>query len=353
MNVTELYGLAKWYGIYFGEMNRLYSALYTTLQHNSTQPNQLPVEEKLNELVLFLQGMRMQELSLHQMKLLTELDVGDILGPIGAQNVADVVKTASYDPASTATKLNAAVQATNNAQIKLAAYSSAVTGLGIPLQDYEPEEGIFIVRVGFKDNAAIQNIADWKNSADDWFMIIRGLALVAGEAPEDTKIVGVANGSIILVLATTCVVTSLLAKIAKHISGISKEVLGLGVELESLRQKKIMTKTMEAEFTKLQKKARDEGLKAINSELELSIVTNPEINGEAKVALEKSIEKLLKFGELGGDLDFIVPPQEENGVEQTELGSTDTHSDIQQVRQLVEEYQQTREAIRLLEGSTK
>jgi hypothetical protein len=349
MNVTELYGLAEWFKAQYNELAKHYNALYTTLNHNATQPNQQPVESVLNDLISFLKGMNLGELSLQQLGLLADLKVENLLGPLGAQNISEMVKTASYDPASTANKLQAAANAIGQAQQHLTAYSVAVNNLGISPDVFNNEDGLFVVRVGFRNEASIENVVDWKNSSEEWYHIIRGLALVAGEAPEQTKIVGVANGSIILILAATCAVTSLLARIAKHITSTARDVVSLETAQEDLRQKRILTKVMESEFSKQQKKAREDGMKAINEELATAIPADAP--GDAKNALEKSIEKLLKFGEDGGDLDFVVPPEIEEGGAAREDATTAPRNDIEQLRKIVHDYQDTRESLKLLEHS--
>jgi hypothetical protein len=352
MNVTELYGLAEWYKTKYPELYKRYYDLQTTLTHNANNPNQQPVEGGLNDLINFLREMNLGELSLQQLTLLSDLKVENLIGPTGAHDIAQTVKTASYDPASTASKLQAAVNAISLANERLSAFSTAVSNLGIAQSSYENEEGQFIVRVGFKNKAEIENIVNWKESSEEWFHIIRGLALVAGEAPENTKIVGVANGSIILVLATTCAMTSLLARIAKHISSAGKEVISLGSELESLRQKRFITKTMENEFAKLQKKAREEGLKAINDEI--AALIPKETQGDVKTALEKSISSLLKFGEAGGELDFVVPPTENDAeISAEDDVGTITQNEIEKLREIVHQYQEAREAIKLLTHSKR
>src|SRR5690606_37578263 len=111
--------------------------------------------------------------------------------------------------------------------------------LGIASESLDEKEGYVTVRVGFKNDASIRNVKDWKTSAEDWYQIVRGLALVCGEAPEDTKVVGASTGSVILILSATYTFSKLLATISKHITGIAKDVIGVRVALEDLRGKKL------------------------------------------------------------------------------------------------------------------
>ena len=352
MNVIELFELAEWYKSDFREMHKHYNTLHAVLQNNATQPTQQPVEEPLENLVAFLSGMDLGKLSLQQLKLLEQLGVGNLVGKVGAAYVVSTVKTATYDPSTTQHKIEAAMQRVSEAEEQLSAYASAVTELGIEPDTFEDVEGRIIVRIGFREDASIKNMSDWKSSSEDWYNIVRGLAMVAGEAPEDTKIIGATNGSVVLVLAATAAVTKLLAMISKHITGIAKNIISVGIARENLRQQKILTKTMETEFTKLEKKTRGDGIAAINKDL--AKMVSKDAQGDIKSALEKSITKLLEFGESGGDVDFVAPPEAEpSEVEDENMELADEAlAEIENIRDLILEYQEEREAVKLLEDQT-
>lgn len=352
MNVIELFELAEWYKSNFEGLRNLYSTLHSVLKNNATQPSQQAVEEPLGKLVSFLSKMNLGELSLQQLKLLQQLGVSHLVGKEGVSYINNTIKTATYDPASTEQKINTALQKIEEVNQRLSGFSSAVTELGIKPDSFEGVEGRIIVRIGFKDDASINNVSDWKSSSEDWYNIIRGLAMVAGEAPEDTKVIGATNGSLILVLAATAGVTKLLAMISKHITGIAKDVISVGIERENLRQKKMLSKEMENEFINMEKTKRTDGITTVNKELAKMMPKGTQ--GDIKNAIETSITKLLEFGENGGDVDFVTPPEIELVVEDgvAEKRSDEALAEFENIRKLILEYQEEREAVKLLEDNS-
>lgn len=50
----------------------------------------------------------------------------------------------------------------------------------------EEIEGRVTIRVQFKDEASISDVAKWKKWSNEWHEIVRGVALCIDESPEDT-----------------------------------------------------------------------------------------------------------------------------------------------------------------------
>jgi hypothetical protein len=238
------------------------------------------------------------------------------------------------------------VEAISAGNQKLQGYSAAVDQLGFARRELDDEDGRITVRIGFRNDASIKNVKDWKVSADDWYQIVRGLAMATGEAPEDTKVVGASTGSIILILSATYAFSKILAAIARHITGAAKEILTLQMSVEDLRQKKILTKTMEAEFQKLQSEVRAKAEKTIETEIKKLVLGAAD--GEKANAVTKSVQKLLKFGEDGGDIDFVAPPAADDESEEDDPKSDDMIAAIAEVRNAIASYQNEREAVKLL-----
>ena len=348
MDAFEIQGLASWFKSYFKDIRQRMDALHAILSNNASQQAQQPVEDALNSLTDLLKHVRLEELNLQQLQLLERMEVADILGPQGAANIASLVRTASYDPASVEQKINARITRINQASQKLTAVAASLDELGFVPEEYDDEDGRITVRVIFRRDASIDNVADWKASAESWYQIIRGLAMALGEAPEDTKVMGASKGSLILVLSTTCTLTAALLVITKHVTGMAKEVISVQSAMEDLRQKKLMTETMKLELDKLVAKKREEGIAAIEADLANMI---PGLKGEKKNSLDRSIEKLLDFSEKGGDLDFVEPPIGDDQQVEEDAGKEQSPMSVQmaEARRLIQEYQEERESLKQLE----
>ncbi len=349
MNITELFNLSEWYKSYFPKLLQNYNALHSVISNNAQQPNQQPIAEYLKNLQTFLASMDTAQLSLQQVKVLQELKVFELIGQEGVLFVEKTVRTNSYDPATSSAKLSAAIQNISSANERLTAYVNAINGMALEPRIVDEHEGRIIVRVGFKKDASINNVTDWKDSSKDWYDIIRGLALAARESPEDTKIVGATNGSIILVLAASALVTGLLAKIITHATKVSLDVITIQSAVEDLRQKRILTKTMENEFNKQEKSIRENGTKTIQAEVRKQLPNGTD--GEVMNALDSSITKLLEFGEKGGDVDFVAPPEDEIEGEVDSVATADPLlEEFKKARAAIQEYQYQRENLKLLEN---
>jgi hypothetical protein len=346
MEVSELVGLAEWFESQVPSVRDAYQNLLTVLQHNASQSDKRPLETELNRLEGALLGMSFDELSLQQIRVLERLDVRQYLGAEGASFVDEVVRTANYDPATAVTRVQAVVTNIDNARNNLNAFQRVTTELkaGVTEPDQPPDR--IIIRVGFENDANIDNVADWRDSSREWYEIIRGIALAANESPEDTKVLGAATGSVILILAGTVAVTTMMAAISKNISSVARDVIGVGVERENLRQKKLLTAAMEAELKKIEQKKRADAVKTVMTELKKYLPTN--VLGDAKVALEASVKKLLDFNEKGGIVDFVAPPEPDEGKEGEGPADDKGRQLLADARKVIHEYQGERESLRLL-----
>ena len=346
MDVSELHHLADWYIDHYTNLNSLYNAVLSPIQHNANQPGKQPVENQLDSLLSYLRTMKFDELSLQQLRMLSTLGVDRFVGSTGSDFIEAIIRTSDYDPATAATKINQALSTLSEAHSGFSSYRKAIEALKIA--DSEPKSltDTITVRVGFQSDASIENITDWKVSAQDWYDIIRGLALAANEAPEDTKIVGASTGSIILILAGTLSVTTLLALISKNIASVAKDIIGIRNQIETLRQQKLLTTVIEKELKKQETTKKDQALKEIISLIKKQ---TPGLDGEQVTADESSIKKLLTFNEKGGNVDFVAPDTDGDDPDEDESeGNEERRGALAAVRSAIHEYQEVREQIKLL-----
>lgn len=342
MNVNELRKLAQWFEDEAPALIDLYTALLTPVRHNASGQQQTPLEGQLNALIEHLKEMNFQELSLEQLAVLEDRSVSGYLGKAGARFVEETIKVSNYDSTTASSRLEAAISELNQTLSALRSYSQALDMIGIEPDDFEPADNGITIRIGFRGGASIDHVGDWKESAKDWYDIVRGIALAVGEPPENTRVVGATSGSIILWLVATAGVTFLLARISKHITSIAKDLIGIEAAKENLRQQKLLTKAIEDDLN-----GQIEGKKASAKELVLAEVKKaiPQIDGERENALMNSVQKLLAFSRAGGDVDFVAPLSEEEGEDGEAEGVA---AYLAEAREAIVEYQATRDEIRLL-----
>lgn len=350
MNVNELRQLSQWFTEDYSRLNSLYSGVLSPIQHNASQPNKQPLEEQLEALLRFLRRMTFDELSVQQLETLSALGVDKHLGVDGARFVDALIRTAEYDPNTASAKIQEAMEKLSEVNSHFLAYLNATESLGFGRKEQIDDLNAITIRVGFRNDASIEHIKDWKDSSKDWYDIVRGVAMAAGEAPENTRVVGASTGSIILILAATATVTGLLALISKHVASVAKDVVGISSQIEDLRSKKFLNGVMETELKKLQKEKKDNAQIDIIAAIKARI---PDLDGGQVTALEASVKKLLTFNEKGGNVDFVAP--EANDEDADESGEADADREaLDEVRAMIRDYQATREEIKLLEHkSTK
>lgn len=351
MNVSELRHLAEWYTEHFSRLNSLYTALISPIQHNAGQPTKQPLEDQLEQLLEYLRAMSFEVLSLQQLQTLSTLGVDRYLGVEGANFVEGLVRKADYDPSTAGTKLQEALNKLGELNPHFSSYLTTTKTLGFSDVDLTEDADAIIIRVGFQSEAGIEHLTDWKDSARDWYDIIRGVSMAAGEAPEDTKVVGASTGSIILFLSATAAVTTLLALISKNVSSVAKDVIGIGNEIEDLRAKRWLNREVEKQFRDMQKERKSKALETIMGEIRKRF---PGIDGEQSTALETSIKKLLAFNEKGGNLDFVAPPEASFENDQDDDGNSEDggRASMAEARSLIHEYQALREQMKLLENKS-
>lgn len=341
MDIRELEKLAVWYGEHFDRIGPVYQALIAPIQHNATQPQKIPVEEPLNELIRHLRRMDFEVLSIEQLKLLDRLEVSPYIGQEGADHADAIVRTANYDPNTANAKLIEALGKLGNVRSYLDHFLQSLSQL--ELRNQEEDSDFITIRVSFHNEASITNMAEWKRSATDWYDIIRGIAMLRDEAPEDIKVVSATKGSIILTLAAGAAVTELLARIAKHITGTAKDVLELAHSREELKQKKMLTKVMADEFDRITAEKKANTVQEIVGEFQEVLGDSA---GDKLTALTKSVEKLLKFNEKGGTVDFVMPENEDE-VDEDEA-PTAAPSGMLAAKRAIQDYQEVREQVKLL-----
>jgi hypothetical protein len=349
MNIDELRQLSDWFVLHFSELNSLYGGLLSPIQHNASQQSKQPVESQLDALLAYLREMKFDELSVQQLRMLSSLGVNGYIGRDGANFVESAIRTSDYDPTTAANKISVAVTTLSQAHSAFSAYRASLKPLGLDQSVDAGESHAITIRVGFQNDASIDNVTDWKESAKDWYDIIRGLALASNEAPEDTKVVGASTGSIILILAGTLSVTTLLALISGNVASVAKHVIGIGNQIEDLRHKKLLNSVIERELRKQEQDTKDKALSEIVDAIKLKI---PDLDGEKVAGLEGSIKKLLLFNEKGGNVDFVAP--EVDGADPTSdpEGNKEIRTALVEARAAIHEYQSVREQIKTLTDMT-
>lgn len=347
MNVHELFKFSDWFLGYATAIQSGYLTLAQVLQHNATQAQKQPVSEPMEALRRTLAAVPLEQLTNEQIALLKNFGIEHLVGREGANFIRRTVVRSDFDPATAAKEIQDAGQSISNTISVMDQIRTSLRNLKFVSELDDHVAGRVTVRVQFKEDASISDVSDWKKWANEWNDIVRGVGMCIGESPEDTRVIGASKGSLVLILSGTAAFVSLLAVITKHLSYIVKEGLVIANAVEDLRHKKILNRTIENSLNAEKKKLADEGVKTIVSETKKAL---PEkINGEQEAALTKAVEKFLRFNELGGDVDFVSPPESESeDADDLPVGARE----IAEIRKTIAEIRGIRNEVKLLTDQT-
>lgn len=343
MDVKELYDFSKWYLEHAQDSLRQYQELHKKLNHNATQSNKQPVRDDLNTLLSTLRDMPFQELTNEQTELLEREGIEKYLGTVGAKNLERVVKSGRFDPASAASDLQEIINSLNQSGNRIKSIHSSLS----EIVNFDSETSSFeqiTIRVHFKETAAISDVGDWKEWADEWYEILRGVTMSVGEAPENVKVLGAHQGSVIMVLGATAAVTGTLLLISNHLTKIALNSLQVANGVADFKQKLRLNKTIADGLEKAIEQSEKADLKDLLITVKESLPAP--IDGEQENALKRSIDKYKKFTEQGGEVDFIAPPDPDE-IDGEDLDVQDIER-IENVRENIDKLRDTREETRLL-----
>ena len=344
MDIIDILALDEWVNSFVPPALERYKPLAAVLQNNSQPQAAQPVEPPLDKLIAFLKSMPTEELSSQQMEVLEALDVLHLLGRQGAYWIRKTVQTATYDPATTNSKVQDAVSSLQQSIAKTKAFAASAKDLGFDLENAAPPDGFFKVSVCFREKVSIDTVSDLKNRTNDWFKIIAGVAEAIGEKPEDTQVIGVANGSIWVVLGTTAAMTKVLAIVSKYAREVASDVIGILNDIEDYRAKKRMNELIEKGLQQALNEAKENGFARIMEELQPLLPKD--FSPEKSSKLETSIKQMLAFVEKGGDVDFSTPADMDPNDEDYD---EEVAGIVAEVKEMIADAQTAKQSVLLLE----
>ncbi len=259
MNVNEVMGLANWLNDHVQPAMNVYEQLAAAMEQNANNGSKVPLCEHLDAVEHALRAMPVEQLTFQQTDVLDEKEVLQLLGERGWRFVERTVKEGNFDPASAATDIRKAKQTIDNAVTLFGASRNALSAVGMRDEaEYDSSEKV-AVRIRFKDAVEISNISQLKSRTADWYDISRGLAMAAGEKPEDIEVKGATTGSIIIILGTTLTVAKIIALIMKQVASIVKSSMEIAHTLQDWKMRKVADAEVEQALLTRRKRIEESG----------------------------------------------------------------------------------------------
>jgi len=346
MNVSELFDLTHWVTneIVATKIPQKCQVLQQILQQHS-QPNQQkqPFETQKNNLTETLKKVPLRKLTKDQLLFLRELGIAQAVGDEGIAVIEDILFKNVIDVATSSQKLQQIHQEIAKGIQKSDQIKAGLDGCVFE-EEYETENEV-LIRVSFTGKATMANVTDFKSWGNIWYEIGRGIAMAHNASPEDVKIVGATKGSIIIELAVIASIATTTSGIILAALKVAEKVLDIRKKAEEIRNMKLNNKKLADDIEKEAEKEKTAGIEDISTKIIKKLKLKKDGEGDKTNALEKAVKNLVDFIESGGEVDFIIPEEEDKNEENK--NATPNYGNL---RVTFQEIRQLETKIKLLES---
>jgi len=348
MNVSELYDLTYWIDeeIVNTEIPEKYQQLHQILHQNSQPNNQnQPFESQKDDLLKAIKAVPLTQLTKEQLVFLRALGIAQAVGKEGTRTIEDVLYRNVLDIATSVNKIQ---QIHQKLKEGIKTSNQIKTGLNecIAPEEYEIDKEVMI-RVTFTGNATMSNVSDFKKWGNTWHEIGRGIAMAHNAAPEDIRIIGATKGSVTIELATSPEIAITTSMIILFALELAQKILDIRKKAEEIKNLQLQNKQLAKDIKKEATKAKQAGVDQICERLMVELTIEKDGNGDKAIALDKAVKDLIDFIEFGGEVDFIVP--DENDDEDNEEGEEVSRPEYEKLRNTITDIRLLEDKLKLLE----
>ncbi len=336
MQVSELHQLTDWIEEHIKERNILdsYHSLHHRLQENAQQgQQQQPFENEKKQLLLALKNTPLDQLTIIQLEFLHAMGIGTHVGPASVKDVEDILFRNVIDVATAASKIAEKIQSISEGIRKSDSIREGLGEYDAPDDDIGDDE--VLVRVIFSNDASISNVVNLKEWSRQWHDIARGIAMMHNAPPEDVKIIGAGRGSVIIELVVNCGIAATIMTIVRQAFDIAKRYAEIKYIAERTRAAKIRNNRIASQIEAEAEKEKNEAIEKIASKIKSA---GKKKDGETSNALQRSVKNLVEFLSKGGELDWVIPEEEDETEDSAELNKlTDRRKlqeSLQEIRRL-------------------
>lgn len=316
MNVIELYRLTQWVNeeIVQQDLPQKYSQLHSVLQQNS-QPNQpkAAFENQQTELIDLITEIDLTRITRDQTSFLDELEILPALGQNGVDRIEDILFRNALDVTTAAQKIQEIQSKLNEGLRKIELLSEGLEGC---IYDDEEATEDVLIRVSFLDKASISNVNEFKDWGAKWHLIGHGISMAHGLSTDELKITGAAKGSVILELMACAAISTTISKIILDALKVVEKVQSIRKETAAIQNLNLQNKKIVQELEKAAKEEKKTAVEEIVADKIKELGLKKGNDGDKVNALETAIKTLIDFIDLGGEVDFVVPEEEEYNEEE-------------------------------------
>jgi len=351
MQVNELLTLAEWFqmNIVDEQIPTKYSTLHAKINQNTlaNQPAQ-PFETEKEDLYDSIKEITFQSLSLEQLKFLEQLEITELLGVEGVNNIEFILHENTFDIATVAQKIIDFTTRMEKAQSVLDGINNVLIEHFDKGEDADIPDDNVLMRIYFQNDASVNNILDLKRSSAAWYEIGRGIAMANDQSPEEFKVIGGQKGSFILEMAVLVSLATAISSILLSCIKVADRAINLLKTVEELKGLKLNNKKIASDLKKEAEKEKERGVELILKDAIKELKLNQTEEGDKVTALEKSVKNLVEFTQNGGVVDFVQPEAEEG-----EQKNHKIRSEMTKLNENISEIRLLESKIKLLEADLK
>lgn len=314
MQVEELYDLTSWINSEIVEQQvvQKYQQLHQVLQQN-TQPNQQkqPFEDQKELLIKTLKEVPLIELSLGQIEVLTTIGIANNVGTEGVELVEDTLFKNALDIATAAQRIQQCIQEISQG-VQWSQQERELLTKIISAEEVSEIGDQVLLRVHFTREAHLSNLTELKDWGKTWWEIGRGIGMAHGEAPENISVVGASKGSIIVSLLSTYAVAKTASGIIMEALKVIEKVYDIKKKAQEVRALELANDEAEKSLENAAETEKQNGVENIINHTIDEIGLDRNNEGDKVNELSSAVRKLVDFVEKGGEVDFVLPDEEED-----------------------------------------
>ena len=338
MLLNEMISLSQWFADKekhhqcIAKLVKLQTKLNANTQarnpNNRNQPQPIqPFSEEKSQAIEALRAYKLSELSDDQITCLSVHKANQYMGDKAADTLTEVFRNEVHDLAYLAQEVTNVHAALSTAKTKI----EQTTKLIVPYSE-AISETLYLtdkarLSIIFKDGVKIESLSDLEARSKEWSTIMHGIGVALNIPPNEFKVLGARNGSLIidLFMGATAIIPigfilnrslSIIERFALSLRKI-KGIYELDLADPAFQKISEQIQATNEEYFSLQKLV---SAKKIAEEILDETECPADKRAEAQTFLETSIKKMLNHLRKGGDLDAFVPKSEN---QETDNGKTE------------------------------
>lgn len=323
--------------------------------NRTAQKIQSFTEEK-NEAIDAIRRLKLTELSKDQITCLSVHGADEYMGDLAANKLKDAFRDEVHDLAYLAKKVTDAHSSLEQARAKIAEVSKFLTPYTNEIQEANYLEDKARFSIIFKDGVQIDSLKDLEHRSKEWSVIMHGIGVALDVAPNEFKVLGARNGSLVidLFMCAAAIVPigfilnrslAILERFALSMKRLDT-IYDLDIDEPAFKEIEDEIKATNEKYFNIKRLV---SAKSIAKEILDERKCPENKRSEAEAHLESSVKKILNHLRKGGDLDAFVPHA------QTDDESSEEENSAEEANSLISEFRHKKlelnkeELVRLLE----